>query len=355
MNFKLFFFSIMVGVINCNAQNTTIYIGTYTDGNSKGIYQAEFNTETGTISNIQLAAETQDPSYITYSPNMQFIYAVGEGGNGTVSAFKIQKDKKLDLLNTVSSKGGAPCHISINPSGNIAVVSNYVGGSVSLYEINNDGTLNEAYQVFNYNTAEKVSHAHSAQFYKSNLFVSDLGLDAVHLYSINKDGKTYDLVSSSSISISEKAGPRHFVITKDGNFIYNINEYASTITASKKAITGFLHIDDYSTLSKDYKGANSCADIHLSKNENFLYGSNRGENTIVVFKRNMTDGSLTKIQNIDVEGEWPRNFTLDPSGKFLLVANQKSNNISVFKIDQTSGKLSYLNNVKTPSPVCLLF
>jgi 6-phosphogluconolactonase len=345
----------MASFLDCKAQNMPLYIGTYTDGDSKGIYQAKFNTETGELSHFKLAAETQNPSYIAYSPNKKFIYAVGEGGDGTVSAFKLKENGNLEFLNTVSSNGGAPCHISINPAGDKVVVSNYVGGNVSLYEIKDDGTLNPAYQVFKYSTKEKASHAHSAQFYKSNLFVSDLGMDALYIYTLNNDGKTYDLVSSSSVSISEKAGPRHFVITKDGNFIYNINEYASTITASKKEINGFLLIDNYSTLAKDYKGANSCADIHLSKNEDFLYGSNRGENTIAVFKRNTVDGTLTKIQNIDVEGEWPRNFTLDPTGKFLLVANQKSNTISVFKIHPDSGTLSYLNSVKTPSPVCLLF
>jgi len=355
MNFKLFFLCFLASFLDCKSQNIPLYIGTYTDGDSKGIYQATFNSETGELTHFQLVAETKDPSYIAYSPDKKFMYAVGEGGTGTVSAFKVEENGTLEILNTVPSNGGAPCHISINPAGDKAVVSNYVGGSVSVYEIKNDGSLYPAYQVFEYSTKEKVSHAHSAQFYKSNLFVSDLGMDAVYIYTLNNDGKTYNLVSSSSVSISEKAGPRHFVLTKDGNFIYNINEYASTITASKKEINGFLLIDNYSTLAKDYKGANSCADIHLSKNEDFLYGSNRGENTIAVFKRNTVDGTLTKIQNIDVEGEWPRNFTLDPTGNFLLVANQKSNNISVFKIHPESGTLSYLNSVKTPSPVCLLF
>ncbi len=355
MNFKLFFLCLMVSLFYCKAQNIPLYIGTYTDGSSKGIYQAKFNSQTGELSNFQLAAETQDPSYIAYSPNKKFIYAVGEGGTGTVSAFKVKENETLEFLNTVPSNGGAPCHISINPAGDKAVVSNYVGGNVSLYEIKADGTLKPAFQVFEYNTKDKASHAHSAQFFNSSLFVSDLGMDAIYLYTLNNDNKTYDLVSSSSVSIQEKAGPRHFVITKDGQFIYNINEYASTVTASKKEISGFFLIDNYSTLSKDYKKANSCADIHLSKNENFLYGSNRGENTIVVFKRNSVDGTLTQIQNIDVEGEWPRNFTIDPTGKFLLVANQHSNNISIFKINPESGILSYLSSAKTPSPVCLLF
>lgn len=345
----------MVSFFNCKEHAIPLYIGTYTNGASKGIYQMQFNTKNGALSHLKLAAKAQDPSYIAYSPDKKFIYAVGESGAGTVSAYKVEENGLLEFLNMVPSNGGAPCHISINPSGNKAVVSNYLGGSLSLYEISNNGTLNPAYQTFGYNTPEKVSHAHSAQFFNDLLIVSDLGKDSVYEYLLNEDGKTYNLVTSSLIEIPEKAGPRHFSITKDGNFIYNINEYGSSITASKKVSNKFKLVGNYSTLNENYKGANACADIHLSKNEHFVYGSNRGENTMVVFKRNTKDGTLEKIQSISVHGDWPRNFTLDPSGKFLLVANKKSNNITVFSIDPENGKLSFLQSVDVPTPVCLLF
>ena len=356
MNFKLFFLCLLTSLLNCKVQNIPLYIGTYTNGDSKGIYQAEFNVETGALSNFKLAAKSTNPSYITFSPNKQFLYAVGEGGDGSVSSFKVQGNGLLQFLNTVPSNGAAPCHISIKSTGDIAVVSNYNGGTISLYNISANGSLNPAYQIFDYNSApDKVSHAHSAQFFNNQLFVSDLGMDAIYQYTLDSDGKTYELTSSAAVPISEKAGPRHFALTNDGNFMYTINEYASTITASKRGLNQFELITDYSTLDANYKGPNSCADIHLSKDENYIYGSNRGENTIVVFKRNLDDGSLAKIQSIAVEGDWPRNFTLDPTGKFLLVANKKSNNISVFKVDSNTGKLSFLHSAKAASPVCLLF
>ena len=143
--------------------------------------------------------------------------------------------------------------------------------------------------------------------------------------------------------------------TENGKFIYVINEYGGSITSIKKTDSGFEQIDLDSTLDKNYKGINKCADIHLSKDERFLYGSNRGENTIAVFKRNTVTGMLKKIQNTSVHGDWPRNFTLDSTGRFLLVANQRSHNISVFKINILSGKLKFLHDVKAASPVCLLF
>lgn len=355
MNFKLLFLFLFSNLFICNAQIVPLYVGTYTDSVSKGIYQVQFNTKTGALSNLQLAAKTENPSYIAYSPDKKYVYAVGESGSGSVSSFKVEDNGALTFLNQVESQGEAPCYIAIKNTGDKAVVANYLGGNVSLYDISEDGSLQDAYEIFNYNVPNKISHAHSAQFFNDKLFVSDLGMDAVYEYQLNNDGKNYDLINPSIVKFSEKSGPRHFSITKKGDYIYVINEYASTITAIKKVKDQFELIANYSTLDANYKGENACADIHLSKDDRFLYGSNRGENTIVVFKRNLTDGTLEKIQNINVHGDWPRNFTLDPTGKFLLVANKKSNNISVFKVDSNSGTLSFLNSMEAPTPVCLLF
>jgi 6-phosphogluconolactonase len=341
-------------LLNCEEQLTPLYIGTYTKGDSEGIYQLQFNSKTGILSDLKLVATTDNPSFITYSPNKKFIYAVGEGEDGTVSSFEVNTDGSLKLLNTQNTFGGAPCHVAVNPEGTKAVVSNYLGGNIALYNLNSDGSLTEANQVFDHNDSIQKSHAHSAQFYKNNLFVADLGRNSVFQYEKNSTDN-YDLKSSSIVAFPENAGPRHFVLTKDGNFIYVINEYAGSVTAAKKVNSNFELINHYSTLTKEYTGTNSCADIHLSNDEKFLYGSNRGENTIAVFKRNTTDGTLEKIQNMSVHGNWPRNFTLDPSGKFLIVANIKSNNLSVFSVETNSGKLKFMYDVKVPAPVCLLF
>jgi 6-phosphogluconolactonase len=343
----------MSSLFYCKAQNIPLYVGTYTDGQSEGIYQIQFNIKTGELSNMQLAVATENPSFIAFSPDKTYLYAVCENFGGSVSSFKVQENGLLEFLNEVSSNGKGPCYISINKTGDKAVASNYGGGSASIYTIAKDGKLNDAIQVFDYNTKDKISHAHSAQFFRNELFVADLGTNVVYQYKLNKD--TYELASPSIIEMSGNPGPRHFALTKNGQFIYIINEYGGSITSVQRKINGFEQIDFDSTLDENFRGRNSCADIHLSKDERFLYGSNRGENSMVVFKRNKLDGTIEKIQTMPVHGDWPRNFMLDPTGKFLLVANQKSNNISVFSIDLATGKLAFLRDVKAPSPVCLLF
>jgi 6-phosphogluconolactonase len=353
MKHKLLFLTISFVFLNIKAQNISLYLGTYTDGYSEGIYKFQFNPNTGELNNLQLVMATENPSFLAYSPNKKYLYAVSESLGGSVSSYKILENGLLKFLNKVSSNGKGPCHISLNKQGNKAVVSNYGGGSASIYSIARDGKLNEASQIFNYNTTDKVSHAHSAQFFKDELFIADLGMNAVYQYKLKNNN--YELSVPSIFKTTKNPGPRHFALTKNGQFIYIINEYGGSVTSVKKTTTGFEQIDYDSTLDETYDGKNSCADIHLSKNELYLYGSNRGENTIVVFKRNKFDGTIEKIQTMPVHGDWPRNFTLDPTGKFLLVANQKSKNISVFSIDATKGTLTFLHDVKAPTPVCLLF
>ncbi len=350
---SLFILCFFMCYLNFDAQNLPLYVGTYTNGDSEGIYQLQFNTKTGELKNLKLAAEIENPSFITYSPDKQHIYAVSESLGGTVSAFKVQPSGSLQFLNKLSSNGTAPCHIATNQTGDKAVVSNYGGGSASVYTISKDGRLLNTFQTFNFNTLDKISHAHSAQFLKDELFIADLGTNAVYQYILKND--KYVLETPNLVAMPGNPGSRHFVITKNGQYIYVINEYGGSVTSIKRTSNGFEQIDFDNTLDENYRGKNSCADIHLSKNEDYLYGSNRGENSIVVFSRNKRDGTLEKIQTVPVRGDWPRNFTLDPTGKFLLVANQNSNNISVFNIDSSSGKLTFLQSIKAPSPVCLLF
>ncbi|SNR52374.1 lactonase family protein [Lutibacter flavus] len=334
------------------AQNIPLFVGTYTGENSEGIYSFDFNTQTGELTNKKLAVKTENPSFLTFSADKRILYAVSEASEGSsVSAFTVNKNKTLNFLNKVSSNGNGPCHVQLNKKGNLAVVSNYGGGTVSIYDINKNGSLNEAFQVINHNTETLKSHAHSAKFLKNNLFVADLGRGFLAQY-VEKNNK---FVLKENFNMKPKAGPRHFEISKKGNFIYVINELNSTVTVLKKQHKNYSNIQNISTLSDDFTGESFCADIHLSKNEEFLYGSNRGENSIVVYKRDKKSGMLKKIQNISVNGNWPRNFTLSPNGKFLLVANQKSNNISIYKVAKKSGKLSFINSLETGTPVCLLF
>jgi len=334
------------------AQNIPLYVGTYTNAECKGIYYYDFNIETGKLTNKKLAIEAVNPSFITFSKNKKFLYAVSESGNESkVLAYSVNSSGLLNLVNEVSSNGNGPCHVQLNKKGSKAVVSNYGGGTISIYNIKKNGSLDNAFQVINHNTSDLKSHAHSAKFLNNNLFVADLGRDFLAQYVKNKD----QYLLKENYLLTPKSGPRHFEISKKGKFIYLINELSSTVTVLKKEENSYSEIQNISTLDAGFKDKSYCADIHLSKDEQFLYGSNRGENTIVVYKRNIEDGTLKKIQSISVEGDWPRNFTLAPNGKFLLVANQKSNNISIYSRQQKTGTLTYLYSKSTTSPVCLLF
>ncbi len=351
---KLFFYlTTFLLCLTCYSQNAQLYVGTYTKGNSKGIYNVNFNTETGQLSDLQLAIPIDNPSFLTYSPDRKFLYSTNGSESGFISSYKIKDDGSLVLLTRVKSMGKGPCHISICEDGKTVSVSNYVGGNIAIYPVNVDGSLAEASQVFDQNSTDRKSHAHSALFYKNELFVADLGRNA--LYQYISDGNAYKLNSEAIIKTKGNPGPRHFKLTKDGKFIYVINEYGATITSIKRTKKGFKQIDEDNTLEPGFTEFNKCADIHLSKDERFVYGSNRGENTIAVFERNIKNGKLNKIQSMSVHGDWPRNFSLDPTGKFLLVANMRTENITVFSIDKTSGRLTFLHDFKVPEPVCLLF
>jgi 6-phosphogluconolactonase len=345
--------------LSCKTNETSLYVGTYTNETSEGIYKLTFNQETGELTNATLVAKTSNPSFLTFDSEKKYVYAVNENNDfdtknsGAVSAFKVEESGSLSLLNTVSSKGAHPCHISMDIEGKNIVVSNYSGGTVALYKTLENGGIAEAFQVINHNTDSITSHTHSAQFINNSLIVSDLGKNAVFEYT--KQDSMYTIKSNSIVEMVENSGPRHFVLDSSKNFIYIINEYANSITSAKKSGNNYELIAHSSTLAESFKEESYCADVHISNDQRFLYGSNRGENSIVVFKRNLDKGSLEKIQNISTEGNWPRNFVISPSGKHLLVANQKSNNITVFKIDENSGKLSYLNGFEISAPVCLVF
>ena len=339
--------------LNCYSQTSQLYVGTYTKGDSKGIYQLKFNTDTGELNDLKLAIPIDNPSFLAYSPDRKHLYSTNGSGSGFISSYKIKEDGSLSLLTRVSSMGTGPCHISINKEGTKVAVSNYRGGTVAIYPIHEDGSLAEASQMFDHNIKDREAHTHAAIFFNDELLVADLGRNAVYQYILENDA--YKLKSNAIIKTKGNPGPRHFKLTKDGKFIYLINEYGATITTIKRTKKGFKEIDEDSTLEPGFTAFNKCADIHLSKDERFVYGSNRGENTIAVFKRNTKNGKLNKIQSMPVHGDWPRNFAIDPTGKFLLVANKNSENIAVFSIDKNAGTLSYLHDFKAPEPICLLF
>ncbi len=362
--------SILLTSLNVEAKKHLLYVGTYTQGISDGIFVYSFNDRNGKLVDLKIPAVSNNPSFLTISADKKFLYAVGEVDNlnqnqsGGISAFRIEMDGKLTLINQVLSNGANPCHVSLSPDGKKLVASNYTGGNLSLFRILPDGSLSELVQRIQHTGSgpfperQKEPHAHSARFDASGklLFAADLGIDELKIYSVGTGETPLSVNSQPFIKLPPGSGPRHFDFSPDGRYIYVINELSSTITVLMKYGNDWKDIQNIKTLPKDFTGVSWCADIHLSADGRFVYGSNRGHNSIAVFERDQTNGKLSLIENVSVEGNWPRNFTIDPTGQFLLVANQKSEDITVFKIDKPSGKLSFTGvKVKNQSPVCLQF
>ncbi len=275
----------------------TLFVGTYTDGESKGIYKLVFDPNTGKLSDLTLAAALENPSFLTISKDGNNLYAVQETADfdslgGAVSAFKL-KDGILELQNSMGTGGAHPCHVALSDDGHLAV-SNYTGGNLSIFDLKNDGALKQNPQMINHSALDtlKKAHVHKANFNAEGLFASDLGLDALKRY--RKQDGNWKPAHQYSLDLPDGAGPRHFVFNSNRNYLYVINELNSTISVFKRDDEGnFNKIQTENTLAADYNGQNACADIHLSPDGKFLYGSNRGENTIVVFSVDSKNGQIS--------------------------------------------------------------
>ncbi len=361
---------------NKKSKEMLLYIGTYTStGKSQGIYVHKFNLETGKLTPLHTVKNVAEPSFLTIDNSRKYLYAANElveyegKKSGAVSAFSIdQKTGNLQLLNKQPSLGDAPCFITTSENGKFVLVANYLGGNVSVYPIEKDGRLGASTDLaqhtgFGLNKdRQEAAHAHSITLDRNNrfAFAADLGIDKLMIYSF--DDKTGNLKPNEAQAFYQTkpgAGPRHFSFHESGKFAFLINELDTTITslAYDEKLGTLKEIQTVPTLPAGVSGAsNSCADIHVSPNGKFLYGSNRGHNSIVSYKIDEKTGRLEYIEHTPTGGKKPRNFAIEPNGKFLLAANQDSDSIVVFRIDEKTGKLqSTGNKAQVPVPVCLKF
>ena len=356
--------AVLLGIVACKEKQeplppTSLFVGTYTDGASEGIYRYVFDPNTGTLGDKKLMAKLPNPSFLAFSKNREHLYAVQETADfdslgGGVTAFKY-KDSILEQLNSLGTHGAHPCHVALSNTGELAV-SNYTGGNLAVFQLNSDGSLVAHPQVIDHKVLDttKAAHVHKTHFNEDGLFVADLGLDAIKRY--EQHGDHWGIAQQTALEMASGAGPRHFTFSSGNRFLYVINELNATISVLERDSQGnYKAIQTESTVATDWEGVKSCADIHLSPDGRFLYGSNRGENTLVIFTVDQDTGKLALIGRKSVHGDWPRNFTLDPTGKYVLVANQRSDNITVFARDVEQGTLTFLNELATPAPVCLLF
>jgi len=352
------------------AESIDVYFGTYTSGGngSKGIYRSVLDTETGQLSAPALAAEAKNPSFVEIHPNGKYLYAVSESGRaGTVSAYAIDTEiKNLKLLNTQPSGGSGPCHVNIDHMGKNVLVTNYNSGSVSVIPIKSDGSLAEPTCFMQHEGSsvnpqrQKGPHAHSVNISPDDrfAFVADLGLDKIMIYRLNVDKGTITPNDPAFVKIKPGSGPRHFTFSLDGKYAYVINEMGGTITAfTYEPTSGILaEVQTISTLPDDFSGSNSCAEVRVHPNGRFLYGSNRGHDSIAVYRIDPAKGTLTFVEHEKTDIKTPRNFNIDPTGKFCLVANQGGDSVVVFKIDQKNGTLEPTGHkISIGKPVCIRF
>ncbi|HEU0005421.1 MAG TPA: lactonase family protein, partial [Terriglobia bacterium] len=347
-----------------------VYFGTYTGPKSKGIYLSRLDLSSGKLSAPTLAGETEQPSFLALHPNRRFLYAVnetggGRRGTGQVTAFAVASDGKLTLLNQQPSRGSAPCHLVVDRVGKSLLLANYGGGSVAAFSIGPDGRLGESTGFVQHSGSsvnpqrQKEPHAHSINLDAANRFAvaADLGLDQVLVYRFDSGKGTLSPNEPPSAPVKAGSGPRHFAFHPSGRNAYVINELASTVTTFQyDAGKGVLkETQTLSTLPKDFTGTSHTAEVQVHPSGKFLYGSNRGHDSIAVFTIE-ANGTLRYVENTPTGGSTPRNFGISPDGKFLLAANQKSDNVVVFRIDPKSGRLTSTGNtLEVPSPVCVKF
>jgi len=349
-----------------------VYFGTYTGAKSKGIYVSRLSDD-GKLSAPELAAETISPSFLAVHPNRKFVYAIGEvasaGGRkgGTVSAFSLDaKSGKLTALNQQTSGGAGPCYIDIDEKGRCVVVANYGGGSVEALPVKKDGSLGELgtfiqHQGSSVNKSRQEGpHGHCIVFDPSQKFAvaCDLGLDKVLIYKVDSSTATLTSNEPAFASVAPGSGPRHIAFRPDGKFAYVINEMSCTMTAfawdSKRG--ALTEVQTISTLPGEVQRGYSTAEVYVHPSGRFVYGSNRGHDSIVVYASDKQTGKLTLAEHQPTQGKTPRHFGLSPDGKFLLAENQGSDTVVVFRIDQQTGKLTATGDkIEVGAPVCAVF
>ncbi len=357
------------------AAETLVYLGTYTRGESKGIYRSTLDEATGELSNPVLVAELENPSFLVVSPDRKYLFAVSENGRfkgeegGGVSSFSIGKDGGLTLINQVNSGGGAPCHISTDPEGKSVLVANYMGGSTSSYQIAADGKLvSPAADGFIQHEGQGAQlprqaspHAHSVNVDPSGkrAFVADLGLDKVLIYKLDAAAGTITPNDPAFLKLPDATGPRHFSFHPSGKWAYtNLEMSLQVAVLSHDVKTGALEVLEIESTVPDgtERKGNSTAECLVHPTGKWVYVSNRGHNSIAAFAIDQKTGKLDFIERESTQGKTPRNFGIDPSGKFLITGNQGSGNVVVLKINQDTGSLDPIGHeIEVPEPVCIRF
>jgi 6-phosphogluconolactonase len=352
---------------NMETKEYLVYVGTYTDGGSKGIYLYRLDTASGELRFINTTGGVVNPSFLAIHPSKKFLYSVESirGETGNICSFVIDRQTgELSFNNKQSSEGIGPCHVIVDNSGKWVLAANYNGGTVSILPVNEDGSLglatdHKVHSGSSVNTErQNEAHPHSIWISPDNRFaiVPDLGIDKLVIYKLDLENGKLNPNDPNDFQTAPGAGPRHFTFHPNGRYGVVINELNSTITslAYDPDNGSFKKIQTVSTLPENFTGTNTCADVHFLPNGKFVYGSNRGHDSIAVIEFDDTTGKMSVIEYESTQGSTPRNFAIDPSGQILLAANQRTGNVVTFWIDQKTGELTPTGfQTDIPSAVCL--
>ena len=362
----LILIALLLVTLSANAADMFVYFGTQRSGPGIGFSLAHFDTDTGVLTKPEFIMEAVQPAYFVIHPDGKHLYVCNSGKtNNLVSAYEINpKTGKLTLLNQKSTGSFGPNYITLDQTARYALVANYYGGSVAVLPIKPDFSLGDR-TGFDQHTGHGVNperqmhpFAHSIVVDPSNQFAvnADLGVDKLFVYRFNEKDGSITPNDPPFATVKPGSGPRHVKFHPNSKWVYVINEMGCSVTgfnwnATKGSLTEFQTI---ATLPEGFTGTNTCAELQFHPNGKFLYGSNRGHDSIVVYAIDQATGKLSLVERISSQGKWPRNFTFDPTGKWMLVSNHNSDNAVVFRVDGNTGKLTQVGQpVQVPYPFCM--
>ncbi len=352
-----------------NSQKYYAYIGTYASKAEQGIYIYTLDSATGELTPIGGVSGIENPSFLTISADGGYLYAVGETETfqgqqgGSSAAFAIDAGSgHLTLLNQQPTTGADPCYLSIDRAGSSLLVANYSGGSIALFPVRDNGEIGNLAQRIQHlgkgvrPDRQEAPHPHEILPDASGayVFVPDLGLDKIFTYRLDTASHTLTLYRETALPAG--SGPRHLAFHPSEKYAYLITELASTIVAFSYDVTqaSFSPLQTVSTLPDDFTGESTAAEIQIAPSGKFLYASNRGHDSIVVYSIEQGTGRLTYVEHVPMQGKTPRYFTLAPGGRFLFAANQDSASIITYAVDESTGRLTPTGQpLSVPRPVCI--
>lgn len=366
-------FAMLLGFGGCTQHESKelIFAGTFDGKGSEGLYVFSFDRKNLTFELLQTISDRMAPSFQAVYSKMPVVYSAsrspisGQSDHQTIGAYRADRDTgRLSLINEQSVMGISPAHVSVDPLGSFVYVSNYTSGNLSMFPIRDDGGLDEASDVVQHTgssihpTRQQKAHAHAADPSPDGrfLYVSDLGMDKIMIYEVDRQQRTLSPASTPWFENTPGAGPRHLAFRPDGAYAYSAEELTSTVAVLRvdKNTGALQQVQRISMLPDDFQGSNTAADIHVSPDGKFLYASNRGHDSIVIFEIDEFTGELSLAGHESTIGEHPRNFMIDESGKLLFVANRDSNHIVVFRRNPLTGLLDYTGTeLIVPLAVCV--